>query len=285
MRLCRFNDNQLGLVEGDEVTDVTAALAVLPAMHWPVPQGDALIAHLDKIIPAVRDAKAAGAKYKLADLHLLSPIANPSKIPAAPVNYLAHEAEAAADPATFHGQQVAKIQNVGLFLKSCSSLVGASDGVEIAHPERRTDHEIELACIIGKPARNVSRADALSYVAGYAIGLDMTIRGIEERSLRKSLDSFTVLGPYFVTADDIGDPAGLDMLLTIGGETRQHANTKDLVIDVPGLIEMASRFYTLLPGDIIMTGTPDGVAPVKPGDVMVCSIEKIGTMNVKVHAA
>jgi 2-keto-4-pentenoate hydratase/2-oxohepta-3-ene-1,7-dioic acid hydratase in catechol pathway len=201
------------------------------------------------------------------------------------VNYLAHEAEAAADPATFHGQQVAKIQNVGLFLKSCSSLVGASDGVEIAHPERRTDHEIELACIIGKPARNVSRANALTYVAGYAIGLDMTIRGIEERSLRKSLDSFTVLGPYFVTADEIGDPAGLDMLITVNGETRQHANTRDLVIDVPGLIEMASRFYTLLPGDIIMTGTPDGVAPVKPGDEMVCTIDKIGEMRVKVYQA
>jgi 2-keto-4-pentenoate hydratase/2-oxohepta-3-ene-1,7-dioic acid hydratase in catechol pathway len=285
MRLCRFNDNRLGLVEGEDVFDVTAALSVLPALHWPVPLGDALITHLDKIIPAVRDAKAGAEKFKLSDLHLLSPVANPSKIPAAPVNYLAHEAEAAADPATFHGQQVAKIQNVGLFLKSCSSLVGASDGVEIAHPERRTDHEIELACIIGKPARNVSRADALTYVAGYAIGLDMTIRGIEERSLRKSLDSFTVLGPYFVTADEIGDPAGLDMLITVNGETRQHANTRDLVIDVPGLIEMASRFYTLLPGDIIMTGTPDGVAPVKPGDEMVCTIDKIGEMRVKVYQA
>jgi 2-keto-4-pentenoate hydratase/2-oxohepta-3-ene-1,7-dioic acid hydratase in catechol pathway len=232
MRLCRFNDNRLGLVEGEDVFDVTAALSVLPALHWPVPLGDALITHLDKIIPAVRDAKAGAEKFKLSDLHLLSPIANPSKIPAAPVNYLAHEAEAAADPATFHGQQVAKIQNVGLFLKSCSSLVGASDGVEIAHPERRTDHEIELACII-----------------------------------------------------EIGDPAGLDMLITVNGETRQHANTRDLVIDVPGLIEMASRFYTLLPGDIIMTGTPDGVAPVKPGDEMVCTIDKIGEMRVKVYQA
>ena len=124
----------------------------------------------------------------------------------------------------------------------------------------------------------------MRHVAGYAIGLDMTLRGKEERSLRKSLDGFTVLGPYFVTADEIPNPGELQMTLMVGNELRQSANTRDLVIDIPGLIEMASSFYTLLPGDIIMTGTPEGVGPVKAGDEMVCTIEQIGEMRVAVRA-
>ena len=112
----------------------------------------------------------------------------------------------------------------------------------------------------------------------------MTLRGKEERSLRKSLDGFTVLGPYFVTADEIPNPGELQMTLMVGNELRQSANTRDLVIDIPGLIEMASSFYTLLPGDIIMTGTPEGVGPVKAGDEMVCTIEQIGEMRVAVRA-
>jgi len=284
MRLCRFNDNRLGLVQGEDVLDVSAALDVLPAVRWPLPQGDLLIANLDKLRPAIEAAAATAPRLKLAAVKLLSPIANPSKIPAAPVNYRAHEAEAAADPATFHGQHVQRITDVGLFLKSNSSLVGASEGIAITHPERRTDHEIELAVIIGASGHKIARDDAMRHVAGYAIGLDMTLRGKEERSLRKSLDGFTVLGPYFVTADEIPNPGELQMTLMVGNELRQSANTRDLVIDIPGLIEMASSFYTLLPGDIIMTGTPEGVGPVKAGDEMVCTIEKIGEMRVAVRA-
>lgn len=285
MRLCRFNDNRLGLVQGEDVLDVSAALDVLPAVRWPLPQGDLLIANLDKLRPAIEAAAATAPRLKLAAVKLLSPIANPSKIPAAPVNYRAHEAEAAADPATFHGQHVQRITDVGLFLKSNSSLVGASEGIAITHPERRTDHEIELAVIIGASGHKIARDDAMRHVAGYAIGLDMTLRGKEERSLRKSLDGFTVLGPYFVTADEIPNPGELQMTLMVGNELRQSANTRDLVIDIPGLIEMASSFYTLLPGDIILTGTPEGVGPVRAGDVMVCWIEQIGEMRVPVKAA
>ncbi len=284
MRLCRFNNDRLGLVEGDEVLDVTAALDAIPAQRWPLPPGDLLIRHLDAVRARAESLRATARRMPLAGLHLNSPIANPTKIPAAPVNYKAHEAEAAADPATFHGQQVARIQEVGLFLKANSSLVGASDGVPINHPDRRTDHEIELAVIIGKQARKVSREEAMSHVAGYAIGLDMTLRGKQERSLRKSCDGFTVLGPWFVTADEIARPGALEMKLMVGNEMRQHANTRDLVIDIPDLIVMASSYYTLEPGDIIMTGTPEGVGPVKIGDEMVCWIEEIGEMRVPVIA-
>jgi 2-keto-4-pentenoate hydratase/2-oxohepta-3-ene-1,7-dioic acid hydratase in catechol pathway len=138
--------------------------------------------------------------------------------------------------------------------------------------------------IIGKQCRKATRESAMSYVAGYAIGLDMTLRGKQERSLRKSCDGFTVLGPWLVTADEIATPGELEMILRIGNETRQHANTRDLVIDIPDLIVMASSYYTLEPGDIIMTGTPEGVGPVKVGDEMVCSIAEIGEMVVPVLA-
>src|SRR5262249_25443288 len=143
----------------------------------------------------------------------------------------------------------------------------------------------ELAVVIGKRANNVSRADALKYVAGYTIGLDLTIRGPEERSLRKSPDSYAVLGPWLVTADEIPNPGNLNLRISVNGEERQNSNTKYLILGVPELIEYASSFYTLNPGDVIITGTPEGVSPIQPGDVITACIEKIGTMEVKVRLA
>jgi 2-keto-4-pentenoate hydratase/2-oxohepta-3-ene-1,7-dioic acid hydratase in catechol pathway len=136
--------------------------------------------------------------------------------------------------------------------------------------------------IIGKPTRDVSAANALSHVAGYCIGLDITIRGPEERSFRKSPDSYTVLGPWLVTADELKDPSHLAFTITVNGEIRQDANTDDLVLGVPELIELASSFYTLHPGDVILTGTPQGVGPVRPGDVLLAKMDKIGEMQVNV---
>jgi len=131
----------------------------------------------------------------------------------------------------------------------------------------------------------VRAADWAGYVAGYAIGLDMTIRGPEERSLRKSVDSYCVLGPWLVTSDEIADPNRLTLSITVNGEPRQKANTQDLVLGLGMLVELASSFYTLLPGDIILTGTPEGVGPVRPGDVMDAAIDGIGAMRVEVRAA
>jgi 2-keto-4-pentenoate hydratase/2-oxohepta-3-ene-1,7-dioic acid hydratase in catechol pathway len=131
----------------------------------------------------------------------------------------------------------------------------------------------------------VSRQDALGHVAGYAIGLDITIRGPEERSLRKSPDSYAVLGPWLVTPDEIANPGDLDVRITVNGEERQNSNTRYLILGVAELIEYASSFYTLYPGDIIITGTPEGVSPIQPGDVISAYVERIGTMEVKVRAA
>jgi 2-keto-4-pentenoate hydratase/2-oxohepta-3-ene-1,7-dioic acid hydratase in catechol pathway len=285
MRLCRFDDDRLGVVAGNEVRDVTAVIARLPSRRWPFPKGDPLIAALDDLRPAItEEAKRAPAR-PLAQVKLLSPVANPSKIVAAPVNYRRHLEEARADAEIHFQKQVEEIQKIGLFLKATSALVGPSEGVALRYLDRRNDHEVELALVIGKRADRVHAADWAKYVAGYAIGLDMTIRGPEERSLRKSVDSYAVVGPWLVTADEVADPTQLTLSLTVNGEPRQKANTRDLVLGLGTLVELASSFYTLLPGDIILTGTPEGVGPVRPGDVMDAAIDGIGAMRVAVRAA
>ena len=282
MRLCFFNDHALGLVDGDHVLDVSSVLANLPPATYPCPTHDRFIAALPSLRGEIMEAAAAAAVHQLSAVKLLSPVLNPGKIVAAPVNYMKHFEEALADPATFSAAHARKIQETGLFLKATSSLIGASHPIVIHHPDRRTDHEIELAVIIGTRGHKIARADALKHVAGYSIGLDITIRGPEERSLRKSLDTYSVLGPWLVTADEIGDPAGLDLALDIDGEARQRANTRDLILDVPTLIEFASSFYTLEPGDIILSGTPEGVGPIVPGNRISATIQKIGAMQVAV---
>ena len=182
------------------------------------------------------------------------------------------------------GREIKTIDHYGLFLKN-PVLVGAGEGVDLHFTDRRNDHEVELSLIIGRTAKNVSYENALEYVAAYSIGLDMTVRGTEERSLRKAIDSYSVLGPWLVTADEIADPDRLDFSIHVGTEERQHSNTDKLIFDCRRLIEYGSQFYTLYPGDVIMTGTPEGVGPVVPGDVMHCYCEGIGRMDVAVRSA
>lgn len=284
MRICRFNSNRLGVVQGEDVYDVTSVLEALPARHYPFPRQDDLIAHLDALRPRIIEQLKTATRQKLADVKLLAPVANPGKIIAAPVNYQKHLDEARADAEIHHANQIGEIQRVGLFLKANSSLIGMSEAVQIAHPQRRNDHEAEVVVVIGKTGRNIRAADALQYVAGYCAGLDMTTRGPEERSMRKSIDTYSVLGPWLVTADSLTDPSALEFELRVNGEVRQSANTRNLIIDIPHLIEFASSFYTLHPGDLLYTGTPEGVGPVEPGDTITMTVEKIGTLSVAVNA-
>jgi 2-keto-4-pentenoate hydratase/2-oxohepta-3-ene-1,7-dioic acid hydratase in catechol pathway len=284
MRICRYNDNRVGVVEGTDVIDVTPITEKLPKSGWPYPRGDVFIASLEMLRPELERLARTGPRLPVNEVKFLSPIANPGKLIAAPVNYKLHLEESRADSGIHFGSQVKTIQECGVFLKATSSIVGPSHGVISERSDRRTDHEIELAFVIGKLGRHIREEDALDYVAGYMIGLDMTIRGPEERSYRKSRDTFSVLGPWLVTADEFGDPASVDFELRIGGTSRQKANTRDLIFDCRKLIAYASEAYTLEPGDVFMTGTPEGVAPVEPGDVMHCWIDRIGEMNVAVHA-
>jgi 2-keto-4-pentenoate hydratase/2-oxohepta-3-ene-1,7-dioic acid hydratase in catechol pathway len=287
MRLCRFGSDRLGVVERETVRDVTAALDVLPAYRYPFPPHDVLIASLEKVLARVKEVLPEAPAVPLAGVELLSPVANPGKIIAAPVNYQKHLDEVKGDSQIHAGNpaHTVTIQNAGLFLKATSSLAGAGEGIAVVKPDRRTDHEVELVVVIGRPARHVPRTDALRYVAGYCIGLDVSIRGSEDRSFRKSPDSYSVLGPWLVTADDIPDPGGLDLQLSVNGTLRQKSNTSYLILGVPELIELASSFYTLYPGDVIFTGTPEGVSPIQSGDEISASVERIGTMDVRVRAA
>jgi 2-keto-4-pentenoate hydratase/2-oxohepta-3-ene-1,7-dioic acid hydratase in catechol pathway len=281
MRLCRFGENRLGLVDGNastalgasQVRDVTAALDVLPAYRYPFPPGDMLIANLEKVSSRAREVAMSAAPSAIDSLQLLSPVANPSKIIGAPMNYRTGQDEAAITTA----------MAIGLFLKANGSLSGPSEGIAMRMTERQIDHEVELGVVIGKRAANVRREEALKYVAGYAVALDITPHGKEERSLRKSCETYTVLGPWLVTADEIPDPGNLDLQLDVNGECRQQGNTRQMIRDVAALIEYASSFYTLYPGDIFLSGTPAGVAPMKPRDELVATIEKIGTMKVNVR--
>ena len=278
MRIARFDNNRVGLVQDNGIHDMTGALEQLQAHRYPFPWHDALIANLD-----VFENATTVRVVPLARVELLSPVANPGKIMAAPVNYKKHLEEALADKGIHHGNLVSEIHKAGIFLKATSSLVGPGEGVTLVHTDRRNDHEVELAVVIGREGKDIAAADALEFVAGYCIGLDMTIRGTEDRSFRKSPDSYTVLGPWLVTADEIPDPGALDVSISVNGTERQKANTRELILSVPELIAWASSFYTLYPGDVLLTGTPQGVGPVRPGDVMVASISRIGEMRVTVR--
>lgn len=287
MRFCRFGDGRVGVVEGSMVRDVTAALEVLPACRYPLPNHDVLIANLDRVAGRARAIALHAPALPLASLTLLSPVANPGKIVAAPVNYKKHAQEVRDNPA-LHNNNPALLQSIntiGLFLKATSSLVGAGEGIHLWKPERRNDHEVELAFVIGKTGNNIPKSEALEYIAGYSIGLDITIRGTEDRSFRKSPDSYSVLGPWLVTADEIPNPGELDLSIAVNGQVRQKSNTNNMILGVAELIEFASSFYTLYPGDIFMTGTPEGVSQIAPGDTIVAAVEKIGSMQVAVHAA
>ena len=255
----------------------------MPKPTYPARRGgDPLIANLAKLRPDI-EAAATGAGTPIGEVKFLSPIAAPTKVIGTPTNYLDHIAEADKQRDVFTMKRPsANIDDQGLFLKANSCLIGAGEPVKLRFPERRTDHEMELGLVIGKPASNIKLEDALDYVAGYCIALDMVVRGSQDRSMRKSVDTYGVAGPWMVTADEIPDPQNLDFFLAVNGDVKQKSNTKMMIMDLKRQIQFGSEYYTLLPGDIIMTGTCAGVSQVKPGDVMHCEIEKVGAMDVRI---
>jgi 2-keto-4-pentenoate hydratase/2-oxohepta-3-ene-1,7-dioic acid hydratase in catechol pathway len=267
MKLCRFDEDRVGIVRGEEVLDITGRLGV-PASEFRVPD----------LGPWLEQCR----RQKLSETRLLSPVKMPGKVLAAPVNYKAHIEEmkkANLSP----GHDIWDIEKSGLFLKASSSVVGPSEGIALRFPERRTDFEVELVAIIGTQASQVKRKDALKHVAGYCLGLDITLRGSEDRSFRKSIDSYTVLGPWLTTKDEVPDPQHLRLALWQNDTLRQNTGTSDMLWPLDQLIEFASRFYTLQPGDAIFTGTPSGIGPIRPGDKLRAESDLLGSMEVSVR--
>ena len=227
----------------------------------------------DKLAAAARSAPA----LPLADVRLETPVPWPNKIIAYPTNYRDHAAEMST---TTH----ADLQ--GYFLKANSSLSGPNDAIELPDiPGREIHHECEIALVIGKEGRRIPAERAFDHVFGYACLLDITIRGKEERVMRKSFDTFTPVGPWITTADEVPDPADIRMRLWVNAEKRQEASTKDLIVDIPRMIEIASSASTLYPGDLIATGTPAGVGPLRAGDEVTIEVDDVGRMKVPVVAA
>ena len=287
MRICRFDKDRLGVVIGDMVHDVSAAQDEIRAAAPYDMKGDAVIAALPQWRARLEKMAASAPGKPLSQVKLLAPVARPSKLMAAPTNYRKH-IEEMSKVAEVHAGGVRRfstdIGEAGIFLKANSSLVGPSEGVPIRFPDKRNDHEIELVLIIGKEGSRIPRDKAMDYVAAYSLGLDMTVRGPQDRSFRKSCDGYSVLGPWIVTADEIADPDNVPLSLAVNGETRQDTNTSYLIYDIRRLIEFASEYYTLYPGDVYYTGTPEGVGPVKAGDTMVGrSVPVLGELEVKVR--
>jgi 2,4-diketo-3-deoxy-L-fuconate hydrolase len=206
-------------------------------------------------------------------------IARPSKIVCIGMNYAKHAYESGAT-------ELPKEPIV--FFKSTSALVGPNDQVIIPRGSEKTDWEVELAVVIGKKASYVEEADALSYVAGYAVHNDYSERAFQlERGGQwvkgKSNDTFAPIGPYLITTEDVPDANNLDLWLSLNGKKIQDSNTSDMIFKVGFLVSYLSQFMTLLPGDVISTGTPAGVGLgmkpqlyLKPGDVVELGIEGLG---------
>jgi 2-keto-4-pentenoate hydratase/2-oxohepta-3-ene-1,7-dioic acid hydratase in catechol pathway len=274
MRLALFNKGRLGLVDGDDLVDVTEQLA---GTSTPGAAG-ALQQHIENV---ARDGAAhfdldGCARVPLAEAVLEAPLPRPGKIVGAPVNYLDHKAEM---------EYTTSVADLGVFLKANSSVIGPGQDILLPYTDKRTDQEGELGVVIGRTTRHVSADDALDHVFGYTCVLDITVRSGEDRSTRKSFDTFTPIGPWIVTADEIPDPDALDLRCDVGGTTRQRTNTADLIFGVRELIAYTSSVMTLYPGDVIATGTPAGVGPLTHGDRVVLEIEKVGRLEVGVDGS
>lgn len=285
MRLAIFDDHRLGVVDpAGAIVDVTG---VVPG-HDGDPFGAGwwvrLVRDLDELRPRLEEAAAAGQARPVEEVRLRSPALNPGKVVAAACNYREHRDEVAGIyPRLGQATELSWLLKFGVFLKAPTSLVGDGDAVCIPAlvlaDKTEVHHESELAVIVGRTCRDVQERDALAHVAGYTIGLDITVRADGDRSHRKSFDTFTPLGPWLVTTDEIADPQRLRIRLEVDGEVRQDVSTADMEQGVATIIAYASRAMTLESGDVVLTGAPPGVGPLWPGDTLVTTIEGIGTLR------
>lgn len=274
MKLIRFGNEgheKPGIIVNDTWYDVSGVVT---------DYNEAFFANND--IKKLQDAVAAGTSFPVVEptIRLGSVVARPSKIVCIGLNYVDHCLETNAPIPT----------EPVLFFKSTTALCGPNDNVVIPKNSVKTDWEVELAFVIGKKASYVEEADALDYVAGYCLHNDYSEREFQlERGGQwakgKGCDTFAPLGPFLATTDEVDDVNNLKMWLTVNGKTYQNSNTLNLVFKIPFLVHYLSQFMTLLPGDVISTGTPPGVGLgikpepvyVKPGDVIELGIEGLGS--------
>jgi 2-keto-4-pentenoate hydratase/2-oxohepta-3-ene-1,7-dioic acid hydratase in catechol pathway len=277
MRLLTFSGEdgvRLGVDTDRGVVDVAAAAPGAPATMRE------LIAAGPEALDQVRDAVGSAAEaVPIEQLRLGPAVPDPDKIICVGLNYRKHAAE---------GGMPVPEQPI-YFAKFRNSLAGSGEEVAIPAATRKADYEVELVAVIGRRTRNVSTDAALDSVFGYATGNDLSARELQTRSSQwtygKAIDGFAPLGPYLVTADEVADPQGLRTRTWVNGDLRQDSNTRDMVFSVAELVSDLSRIMTLEPGDVIYTGTPEGVILgmaeqvwLQPGDEVVCEVEGLGRL-------
>ena len=279
MRLCRFDAGagpEIGVVADGAIVPVTRTL---PNIGHDM---SAVIAAWNVLRPDFEEVEATGKeRLALGFVRLLAPVARPGKIMAIGLNYADHIAESGmATPE----QQI-------WFSKAPTAVNGPFDVIDLpAVPVPHVDYEAEMVAVVGKGGRRIGRDAAAGAIFGYCVGNDVTERAWQHATpqwvLGKSFDTHAPFGPWITTADEVGDPHVLDITLTVNGETRQTSNTRHLVFDVWAQVEHLSTAMTLLPGDLIYTGTPGGVgAAMKPmrfladGDVVRIEIDRLGAIE------
>ena len=254
MRLARYGDNRLGLVEGYVLRDITQVTEKLPQIRWPLPTGDQFIANLDRLHRPIKSAADAATRIPVTETRLLSPVANPPRIIAA--------------------------GRPGFVLRSPTGVLGAGEGDKLSLADNRAAFEMSLAVVIGEEAENVSARDALEIVAGYCIGL--SIGAVEEHGFEPSPNSRTLLGPWLVTADEIPDPQDLRLRIAVDGHMQHDGSTKHLAAGVMQLVAHASRIFKIYPGDVLLTGMSDAAGVLARGATIRATVDGIGAMDVKV---
>lgn len=262
--LIREGRTIVAAVTGDGFRDLTALL--------PGTQADPLT-DLLPVLDGLTSGQVAAQPLVCGEPAYAPLVSRPGKIIAAPVNYADHQEEM---------KQAGNVSALGFFLKSPSSVIAHGGTVRLPYTDRRFDQEGELALVVRKRARGIRPEDFEEYVAGYTCLLDITMRGGEDRSARKSFDTFTPVGPHLVTPDEIEDLRALTLRCSVNGTLRQDAGIAELIWDVPAFLAYASSVTTLEPGDIVSTGTPAGVGVITDGDSIEVTIDRIGTLAVGV---
>ena len=274
MKFVRYDDDKLGLLTDDDgVIDLTDRLGLST--------DDPLKEYLRGDFEDASEYADADADHDLADVELTSPVRRPGKVIAAPLNYENHVEEAVSDE-DIDLDEWFSIEKFGYFLKAPSSVIGPDEPIVLPFSDRRCDHEVELAFILEDDVKDVDAEDAWDHILGFTILLDISVRGEQDRSNRKSYDTFTVIGPCVVTPDEIDDPQNLQMELQLNGDRRQYENTSDMIYTCADVVQYASIGATIEAGDVITTGTPEGVGALSDGDTIDAEIEQIGSMEVDV---
>jgi 2-keto-4-pentenoate hydratase/2-oxohepta-3-ene-1,7-dioic acid hydratase in catechol pathway len=293
MKICHYNPNQAGMVVGDKVFNIGDALikAGLARHGYTMLEIIDALANSPQAMQIARGASQGDGGMALSSVKLLAPITNPGSLWAAAANYRAHQKEmitrmGSADRVTKTNDELM----AEFFLKTTSSIIGPGDTIILPKISKLVDFECELCAVIGKRARKVTEDQALDYVFGYMICWDISQRdpwgkGMQNtRNIRKGFDTFTALGPWIVTKDEIDEPQDLSIKVLQNGKEAMTAHTSDMICGLREHIRFLTSCLTLRPGDLITTGTPAGVSKLHDGDHLKGTIEKIGGMELNVRA-